>query len=130
MRIHFFFASSDIIQTSLEFDIEWSLPYLPRMGEDIGPSVIMSKVTPEKFREGMTYAAAEKWDKQVGENLTGCTREEYERTVMCDWLIEMNMRVTNVLWCLKDGKYYASMMLMEEGERKEAADRLKCPLCR
>lgn len=127
MRIHFYFNSSETIQHTLVFNVDWNLPYFPRVGEEIGPSIVMDNVTPKQFYEALTHFAKESWNKQASCKTDDCTTEQDEKERMRDWLLEMNMRVEDVEWCLGKEGYFASIMLDEYDNILKRKNEEKCP---
>jgi len=113
MKIHFIFNPSETIQNTLEFDVEWNCPYLPRIGEIISSTVIMDKITPKMFYESFSDSAKEEWNILINDEFIDCPMEEYESWLMKDWLIDMTIKVSNIIWILKDGEYYAIITLDE-----------------
>lgn len=126
MKVKFCIRSGDTIDELIHFETDWSLPFLPRMGESISPSIVMDKVSVEKFHESLAGDAKEKWDKWLGGKPDEIPMADWENGKMCDWLIDMDLRVCDVDWNFRDGEY-GVMIWLEETDHSLKPD---CPLCR
>jgi len=126
MKVQFCIRPGDTIEEPIQFEIDWALPFLPRIGESISPSIVMDKISVETFHESLTGDSKEKWDKWLGGKPDECTTEEWERGKMGDWLIDMDLRVCDVDWSLRSGKY-GVMIWLDETDHRLKPD---CPLCR
>ena len=126
MKVQFCIRPGDTIEKLIHFEIDWNLPCLPRIGESISPSVVMDKVSVETFHESLTGDAKEKWDKWLGGKPDDIPTVDWETGKMCDWLIDMDLRVYDVDWSLLDGEYGVVIWLDETDHRLNP----DCPLYR
>lgn len=126
MKVQFCIHPGDTIEELIHFEIDWTLPFLPRIGESISPSVVMGKVSVETFYESLTGDAKEKWDKWLDGKPDDIPTLDWETGKMGDWLIDMDLRVYDVDWSLLDGEYGVVIWLDETDHRLKP----DCPLCR
>ena len=126
MKVQFCIHPGDTIDELIKFENDWTLPFLPRIGESISPSIIMDKIGVETFYESLTGDAKEKWDKWLGGKPDEIPMADWETGKMCDWLIDMDLRVCDVDWSLRSGEY-GVMIWLDETDSSLKPD---CPLCR
>lgn len=126
MKVQFCIHPGDTIEELIHFEIDWTLPFLPRIGESISPSIVMDKVSVETFYESLTGDAKEKWDKWLDGKPDDIPTLDWETGKMGDWLIDMDLRVYDVGWSLLDGEYGVVIWLDETDHRLKP----DCPLCR
>ena len=126
MKVQFCIRPGDTIDELIQFEIDWTLPFLPRIGESISPSIVMDKVSVEKFYESLTGDAKEKWDNWLDGKPDDIPTVDWERGKMGDWLIDMDLRVCDVDWSLRSGEYRV-MIWLDETDSSLKPD---CPLFR
>mgnify|MGYP003485373883 FL=1 len=94
------FAESEIINNFLEIEMDWDCPFLPRLGEAIGASIFMLKLTPKEFYESLTEEAKVEWNDCIKKELDyfDGNIEEAEKDCMTEWFLNMGMCVKGISW--------------------------------
>ena len=115
MRVIFMFAESEIINNFLEIEMDWDCPFLPRLGEAIGASIFMLKLTPKEFYESLTEGAKAMWNDCIKKELDifDGNIEEAEKDCMAEWFLNMYMCVKEIFWEVDERGYYAIFSIAE-----------------
>lgn len=113
MKTYILINSSDTIQDCIEIEMDWTCPYLPRIGDTLNASIIMQKLTPKEFVEELSYDAEEQWNKQMADPIGNLTKEQREVELMKEWLLEMDLKVHDVFWGINTEGYYVTLSVRE-----------------
>lgn len=82
------------------FKMDWSAPFVPRVGEIIDDSCITNAVCPDDIRKLLIPAFAEKWNTDVAAYMSD-SKIDIQQAGKCvwqDWLDRMLLKVDEIEW--------------------------------
>lgn len=104
MIVKFTFNANDVTNGMYLFGGEWDCPHLPRIGEEIGCSILEEWIDPSKFYDSLTEQSKDEWNDWVAsETDKGRSVEEARLGALHTWFEEMAPVVSHILWSKRDG---------------------------
>ena len=112
MIVKFTFNANDVTNGIYLFGGEWNCSHLPRIGEEIGCSILEEWIDPKKFYDSLTEKSRNEWDEWVGSEIDkGRTEEEARISALQTWFEEMAPIVSYVHWSKRNGDIGALLTL-------------------
>jgi len=104
MIVKFTFNANDVTNGIYLSGGEWNCPFLPRIGEEIGCSILEEWIDTKKFYESLTEKSRREWDEWVVcEMFKGRTEEEARLSALQILFEEMAPVVSHILWSKRNG---------------------------
>ena len=111
MNISFSFGENDILKEHLVLSGEWNCPSIPRVGDQISPSLLMEWIDPKRFYDALLDEEKALWDSWVSVDLEDeMTEEEAYWENLGIWLGNVGTVVSEVTWAKMDDEFH---MLIE-----------------
>ena len=100
MNVQFTFDdNNEILSGILAFGGEWPFPFLPRIGEEISPSLLKEWITPSELYDALTDDEKALWVSWVTEDVeAGSQEEEAQHDNMHIWLASLGNVVSEICW--------------------------------
>ena len=102
MRIKFILDSEEDFGTrSFAFTVDWTLPFLPREGEEISFSYLADVIDPHSFYEALTEECKNGWKSTAEQYMEkeGLGFSVAVERVLAEWLSDFYVLVTDITWC-------------------------------
>ena len=105
MRVQFSFEDNEILNDILSFGGEWKYPFLPRIGEEISPALLVDWITPNELFEALSDYEKSMWLEWVTEDVeAGSQEEEAQLDNLSIWQANMGTVVSEICWSKYDNK--------------------------
>lgn len=98
--------NNELLNGILSLVGEWPFPALPRIGEEISPSLLKEWITPHELFEALTDEEKAMWVRWVSEDVeAGSQEEEAQQDNLYIWLANIGTIVSEVCWSKYEGQY-------------------------
>lgn len=112
MNVQFTFEENKILSGIVSFGGEWPFPILPRVGEEISPSLLMDWITPAELYDALSDEEKVQWVNWVTEDVeAGSKEEEAQADNLHIWLAKLGTEVSDVCWSKFEGEYFVQIVL-------------------
>lgn len=106
MHVKITFESSDLLNDVITLEGEWHFPFLPRVGEEISPALLVEWIDPKQLYEALSESEKTAWVNWVTEEVElGSTEEDAQWDNLHVWLANLGTIVSEVCWSKYEGQY-------------------------
>lgn len=117
MNVNITFESSKILNEVITLKGEWNFPFLPRIGEEISPALLVEWITPEQLYDALADEEKVMWINWVTEEVElGSTEEEVQGDNLRIWLANLGNVVSDVCWSIDEDGYCVLITLKAANE--------------
>ena len=117
MNVNITFESSKILNEVITLKGEWNFPFLPRIGEEISPALLVEWITPEQLYDALADEEKVMWINWVTEEVElGSTEEAAQGATLRFWLANLGNVVSDVCWSIDEDGYCVLITLKAANE--------------
>ena len=106
MNVKITFESNHIVDEVISLEGVWNFPFLPRIGEEISPALLVEWITPAQLYEALTENEKAMWVSWVTEEVElGACEEEAQWDNLHIWLGNLGTVVSDICWSKGEDGY-------------------------
>ena len=106
MNVKITFEPNNLLNEVISLEGEWNFPFLPRIGEEISPALLVEWINPGQLYEALTETEKAMWIAWVTEEVElGSSEEEAQLDNLHIWLANLGNVVSEVCWSKGDKGY-------------------------
>ena len=117
MNVYITFESNKILNEVITLKGVWNFPFLPRIGEEISPALLVEWITPAQLYDALSEKEKEMWISWVTEEVElGSSEEEAQWDNLLVWVANLGTVVSEVCWSKDEDSYCVLITLKTANE--------------